>query len=887
MAIDLNDAPRYGRFDLDVVSATLRLHADKWVPFVFPNGRREYEGGEQCWRCANIKGDRPGEHGSCRIWLTGEHAGDWYDFEKNHGGQTLSTIKEHFNLAEGEAVGKAVEIIEQCGIEIDAGKVYTNGHAKLNGDARADRNATTAMNYWLNSSSCVGTITEIYWQKRALGDLPPCAFGSYDGTPDMQFHPFASNWDLGGKGVPTIVHRFRFPDYTLTGAVHLTHLRDDGSYHLGKGIGKKTWGPRINGGLVMLAPINLAGELGIGEGIESTAAGSILFPGVPGWATCGTAAMRKFGEWFAAADPAAIAPIKRLLLWGDAGKGGERTLFETAALCRSRLAAVECYLPRSGDDMAADLAQGLGQPAQALDAAPALPMGPQPAAIVAGSPAAEIASRLMALGKLSPPADVSALCALIAGAGLPDIERESAINNIYRKTGISKRTVAETIRGLNATAVSNNIIAFPTQSKPPRHWLDKLAMGNDGEPKGIMSNVATVLRQADEIKGAFAQNDFTGMIHVLRKLPWEPGAGNPCEDRWMNDTDELGTLEWIQGTAGIHATRGATFDAIQRVASEYTYHPVREYLHDAHERWDRRARLDMLSVLYFGAKNTEYNREVMKRWIISAVARVLNPGVKADCMTVLEGAQGLGKSTALRILFDPNNSAWFTDQLAEMGSKDSSLELRGIWCAEYSDLKGMNNTESRTIKSYMSRTFDRFRPPYGRFMIRVERQNVFGATTNDNEYLKDETGARRFWPLRCTLIDRDGLIRDKDQIWGEAVDMYLNHHNTWWIDETREPVLAAEAARVTDARYINDAWDAVVRRWLQNNARINVTADEVLRDALEISDKSRWSKNDQTRIGYIMRRMKWTRARDRLAPREWRYWRPGTLNPAIAEAEED
>jgi predicted P-loop ATPase len=888
MSLNLNEARRYGVFDAEVIEAALRLHAAKWVPLVFPNGRREPESDGIGWRVADISGRAPRDKGSCRIWMTGEHAGDWYEFENRTGGQPFSTIKEHFGLAEGAAVHKAVDILEQvhCNFSDIEIKPKTNGH-----DTRKEqRGLNQAADFWSQTKSLPGTIGETYWRNRLGVELPPAAFGD---DPDMRFVEFATNYDLGDFGTPAIINRFRQPNGEITNAIHLIHLLPDGSWHLGraypdrKGIAKKTWGPRINGGLAMLAPINAAGELGIGEGLESTAAGMQLF-NVPGWAAGGTAAMRKFGEWIAAATPEQIEAlaIKRLLLWGDAGKGGERTLFETAALCRSRLPAVECYLPASGDDLAADLAAGHGPPGQVIEPEPALPMGPAGALAVPGDPArAEIDSRLMALTKQSPPAAVTTLCHLIAAADLPAIDREGAINTIYRKAGYSKKTISDTIRKLQTDAE----ITEPTrlgEGRGARHWLDKMAKGNDGDPKGIMSNVTIVLREADDIKGCFAFNEFTGMIHVMRKLPWEPGAGNPCKDRWMNDQDELAGLEWVQGTAGIHATRGVVFDAIQRIASEHAYHPAKEYLHDVEERWDRHSRLDKAAVLYFGARDTQYNREVFKRWIISGVSRVLNPGCKADCMMVFEGPQGLGKSTAIRILFDPIEAGWFTDQLSDIGTKDASIELRGIWCAEYAELDRIGKAETSTIKSFMTRTTDRYRPPYGRLPIRVERQNLFAGTVNEYEWQKDATGARRFWPLRCSAIDRAGLIRDRDLLWGEAVHMF-RQSAPFWIDEIKEPELAAEAARIVDARYVADAWDSIVKRWLQHNGRINVTADELLHDALEIHDKAKWSRNDQVRVGYIMRRMKWIRARDRQMPREWRYWRPGSLNTAIAEAEED
>ena len=128
----------------------------------------------------------------------------------------------------------------------------------------------------------------------------------------------------------------------------------------------------------------------------------------------------------------------------------------------------------------------------------------------------------------------------------------------------------------------------------------------------------------------------------------------------------------------------------------------------------------------------------------AGVARIFSPGAKADSCLILEGEQGTKKSTALKTLVQP----WFTDEIAELGSKDAALQTRGVWIIEIAELDSMNRSEAGKIKEFMSRTTDRFRPPYGRRLIESPRQCIFAGSVNHTNYLRDETGARRFWPVQ-------------------------------------------------------------------------------------------------------------------------------------------
>ena len=212
-------------------------------------------------------------------------------------------------------------------------------------------------------------------------------------------------------------------------------------------------------------------------------------------------------------------------------------------------------------------------------------------------------------------------------------------------------------------------------------------------------------------------------------------------------------------------------------------HPVRDYLTAL--VWDGISRLDSWLITYLDAEDTPLIRAIGSRWMISAVARIMQPGAKVDHMLILEGPQGGKKSSALKTLA---GAEWFTDELAEIGSKDAAQQMRGIWIIEIAELDAISRAEVSRIKAFLTRTTDRYRPPYERYVVEVPRQCVFAGSVNPETYLRDETGNRRFWPVRCGSIDIDALRHDRDQLWAEAVARY-RQGAIWWLDE---PELIAE-----------------------------------------------------------------------------------------------
>ena len=264
-------------------------------------------------------------------------------------------------------------------------------------------------------------------------------------------------------------------------------------------------------------------------------------------------------------------------------------------------------------------------------------------------------------------------------------------------------------------------------------WQDELlrskAYGDKTESSvlPILANGITALRLAPEWQGVLAYDEFRSNVVTLKPTPWGASPTNG----WTDHEDRL-TAEWLQRHR-IFVSVEIASQAVQTVAAQHRVHPVRQYLETL--RWDRIPRLDRWLATYLGVEESNYSYAVGTRWMLSAVARIYQPGAKADCCLILEGPQGIKKSTALRTLA----GEYFTDELADLGSKDAALQLSGVWIVELSELDSLARSEIASIKAFTSRTTDRFRPPFGRRVIECPRQCVFAGTVNHTEYLRDET----------------------------------------------------------------------------------------------------------------------------------------------------
>jgi predicted P-loop ATPase len=224
-------------------------------------------------------------------------------------------------------------------------------------------------------------------------------------------------------------------------------------------------------------------------------------------------------------------------------------------------------------------------------------------------------------------------------------------------------------------------------------------------------------------------------------------------------------------------------------------------------------------------------------------------------MLILEGPQGAGKSTALRALF---GDSWFTDTAVSLESKDAAMQLRGAWCWELGELAGLSRAEVNHIKNFLSSQVDRLRDPYGRHVESHPRQCVITGSTNEGEYLRDPTGARRFWPVVCGRIDLEALRRDRDQIWAEAVVRYNQNEQTWLTaDEVRA------AAEMAESKYEHDSWEDRVAAWIERGGDFgegkymtHLTIESVWTGAFGGSPVA-LRRPEQVRIAGILRRLGW------------------------------
>jgi len=387
-------------------------------------------------------------------------------------------------------------------------------------------------------------------------------------------------------------------------------------------------------------------------------------------------------------------------------------------------------------------------------------------------------------------------------------------------------------------------------------WRTMLIVGATKEPRALLANALLALRAAPEWGGVLAYDEFALTVMAKRPPPWVPTNGGWAERVW-GDRDDVLTAEWLQHQ-GIHVNERVAMQAAMAVAKDASFHPIRDYL--CRIVWDGTARVETFALNYLGAEDTIYHRTVGQCFLISAVARVMRPGCQVDHMLIAEGPQGAGKSSLARLMFEP----WFSDDIAELGSKDSAMQVRVAWGIEIAELASMTRGEIERVKAFVSRRVDRFRPSYGRHVIQVERQSVFIGTTNADAYLKDETGARRSWPVKCGNIDLAGVARDRDQLWAEAVSLYRGGEPWWLADATDVALASAEQS----ARYVDDAWAGPMAAYLEGRADTSV--GEILHEALDLLLGS-WGQPEQNRVARCLRVLRWERYRGPRPKREWRY----------------
>lgn len=396
----------------------------------------------------------------------------------------------------------------------------------------------------------------------------------------------------------------------------------------------------------------------------------------------------------------------------------------------------------------------------------------------------------------------------------------------------------------------NAIAQFPVRDT----WLAQ-CISENGKALPIVTNALVALRRDGDISDAFAYDQMERCVILMHQV------GNPLapfEPRPLADEDVTVLTEFLQKGGLRRIARDVVRDAINLRARERSYHPIRDWLDTL--VWDGQKRANVWMTTKLGADLNSYTQAIGRMFLVSLVARIFDPGCKVDYMPVLEGPQGAMKSTACAVL----GGEFFSDNLPEIGEgKDVSQHLRGKWLIEIGEMHAMSRAESAQLKAFITRQVERYRPSYGRMEVTEPRQCVFIGTTNKETYLRDETGGRRFWPVKVGKIDVNGLAADRDQLFAEAVHLYRGGE-PWW------PARDFEREHITpqqDARYEADAWQEMIEIFLKRQSK--VTVGQVAKEALFI-EAAKIGTTDQRRISAIMERLNWRRQ-----PVDWqgkRWW---------------
>ncbi len=392
-------------------------------------------------------------------------------------------------------------------------------------------------------------------------------------------------------------------------------------------------------------------------------------------------------------------------------------------------------------------------------------------------------------------------------------------------------------------------------------WSAGLVLDDSGGVRPLLANLILVLSEHPQWKGVLAYDEFNARVVLRKAPPWDEKA---TETLWTDHHETL-TRAWFQ-REDIAAQQGDVGRAVQAAARANVFHPVRDYL-DALV-WDGTPRIDSWLTTYLHADESAYTRAVGPRFLISGVARIYQPGSKVDHTLVLEGPQGKQKSEAIRTL--ATRDEWFTDRISHISSKDAAQELAGVWLVEVGELDAFTKAASSTIKAFLTRRSDRFRPPYGKHPINLRRQCVFLGSINPvaGGYLKDPTGSRRIWPVVCNrVIDLQGLESNRDQLWAEAIARFKAGAK-WWLET---PELEALAAAEQALRLKEDAWKERISRWL--GERQDASIVEVLEHALKIPTRQQ-THSVEIRVATILTELGFTKYRARKGgKRENRYQR--------------
>ena len=356
--------------------------------------------------------------------------------------------------------------------------------------------------------------------------------------------------------------------------------------------------------------------------------------------------------------------------------------------------------------------------------------------------------------------------------------------------------------------------------------------------KSTVPNLLIIMEKDKRWKKKVWLNEFSNAIYL--------------DEKPLKDTDYTRIKRWMFKQYGVHFSTEIIVEATNYVAEINGHNPLTSWLNKS--VWDGVPRMDEWLVRACGGEDNKLNREIGRRWLIQCIARAMEPGCKADCVLILVGPQGARKSTTFRILGSPE---YFCDTPMDIGSSNAYMQIHRAWIYEVAELDSIRRARNSSTKAFLSAQEDTFRLPYARQTVTLKRHTVFCGTTNKAEFITDETGSRRYWPIQVGKMDTDWTEHNRSQLWAESAVAYKNGEK-WFLEDQAQNVLDEQSS---DFRQF-DPWHEIVERYIRANG-LNMSTTDLMEQGLKL-EKYQMTRASEMRVGDIMRQLGFDRVRKRV-----------------------
>lgn len=356
--------------------------------------------------------------------------------------------------------------------------------------------------------------------------------------------------------------------------------------------------------------------------------------------------------------------------------------------------------------------------------------------------------------------------------------------------------------------------------------------------KPSISNLVLIMKRDKRWKKKIWLNEFSNAVYF--------------DERPLKDTDYTTIKLWMKDNYAVDFSTINIIETCNYIAEKNGKNPLVDWLNQ--NVWDGVSRMDEWLIRGCGAEDTKLNREMGRRWLVQCIARAMEPGCKADCVLILVGPQGARKSTTFRIMGSPE---YFCDTPMDIGSANAYMQIHRAWIYEVAELDSIRRARNSSTKAFLSAQEDTFRPPYGHNAVTWKRHTVFCGTTNKAEFITDETGSRRYWPIQVGKMDTDWTEHNRSQLWAEACIAYKNGEK-WYLENDTQEELDAQSSNFRQF----DPWHEIIDRYVRANG-IGCSTTDLMEQALKL-DKYQMTRASEMRVGDIMRQLGYERVRRRV-----------------------